>query len=81
MSAVPSSIQPEANASTKLGEYAERGEYHRTLDKKWKYYPVYVEKMRLVRRYLEGCSKQEKIADLGCGEGLLAEEYQNKGYD
>jgi SAM-dependent methyltransferase len=65
---------------SKNGEYAEKGEYHLTLDKKWKYYPVYVEKMRRVRDYLE-TRKDLKILDLGCGEGVLVNEYRAKGYD
>lgn len=63
------------------GEYAQRGDYHRELDTTWRYYPVYVEKMRFVRRYLDRVSSTEKIIDLGCGEGLLAEEYGRRGYD
>ena len=72
---------PREDGSAKFGEYADRGEYHRHLDKTWKYYPVYVEKMRHVRHFLDACPKSQKIVDLGCGEGLLAEEYQKKGYD
>lgn len=83
MASVPATplSSAKSNSTIKTGEYAERGDYHRVLDKNWKYYPVYVEKMRLVRDYLDGCSADERIADLGCGEGLLTEEYQGKGYD
>lgn len=64
-----------------FGEYADKGEYHRTLDKNWQYYPVYVEKMRYVHRFLDGVDVKSKTIDLGCGEGLLVEEYHRRGYD
>jgi len=63
------------------GEYEERGEYHRQLDKNWKYYPVFVHKMRLVRKYLNANAKIGKTIDLGCGEGILVEEYRERGFD
>jgi SAM-dependent methyltransferase len=69
-----------ATQISKNGEYAEKGEYHLALDKKWKYYPVYVEKMHRVRNYLE-TRKNLKIIDMGCGEGVLVNEYRAKGYD
>ena len=34
------------------GEYAARGDYHRTLDPSWDYYPTYIAKLDAVRRYL-----------------------------
>jgi 2-polyprenyl-3-methyl-5-hydroxy-6-metoxy-1,4-benzoquinol methylase len=63
------------------GEYEARGEYHRQLDKNWKYYPVFVHKMRLVRKYLNANAKIGKTIDLGCGEGILVEEYRQRGFD
>lgn len=66
---------------TLSGEYEERGEYHRQLDRNWKYYPVYVQKMAFVGRYLQRQDRDAKIVDLGCGEGILVEEYRNKGFD
>ena len=71
--------QPSTTAA--FGEYAWKGEYHRQLDKNWKYYPIYVEKMRYVRRFLNHVDAQSTTIDLGCGEGLLVEEYQQRGYD
>jgi 2-polyprenyl-3-methyl-5-hydroxy-6-metoxy-1,4-benzoquinol methylase len=63
------------------GEYEERGEYHRQLDKNWKYYPVFVHKMRLVKKYLNANARLRKTIDLGCGEGILVEEFRKKGFD
>jgi len=63
------------------GEYAQRGDYHRKPDRKWAYYPVYMEKLRLVRRFLDGLPPTARILDVGCGEGLLVEEYRERGYE
>jgi len=62
------------------GVYAELGEYHRNISKKWKYYAIYTERNRLVREKLKTLKSDSKIADLGCGEGLLVEELVKKGY-
>lgn len=62
------------------GEYHAKGDYHRELDPSWRYYPVYKEKMVYVRRYLDAVPKGQAIIDVGCGEGLLVEEYRAKGY-
>ena len=35
------------------GEYAARGDYHRTPDPDWDYYPTYIAKLEAVRRWLE----------------------------
>ncbi len=65
----------------RTGEYAKKGDYHKRLDKNWKFYPIYVEKMRFVKKYLSNISKTKKIVDLACGEGVLVEEFKNKGFD
>lgn len=67
--------------TTRDGEYAARGDYHRHLDRRWAYYPVYIEKMRRVRAFLQGVRRTSRILDVGCGEGLLVEEYRQLGYD
>lgn len=63
------------------GEYKTRGEYHKNLDKNWLYYPVYVEKMKMVKNFLAERGRGKKILDLGCGEGALVEEMRRQGYD
>jgi SAM-dependent methyltransferase len=57
------------------GEYALRGDYHRTLDPTWDYYPTYRAKLRAVRAFLDALPPNTRVLDAGCGEGLLVEEY------
>ncbi|MFO1021511.1 MAG: class I SAM-dependent methyltransferase [Planctomycetales bacterium] len=63
------------------GEYLERGDYHRHLDRRWAHYPIYVEKVRLIERMLDQMPPETRILDVGCGEGLLVERYRKKGFE
>ena len=60
------------------GEYAARGDYHRTLDPSWDYYPTYLAKLDAVRRYLNALPPSSRVLDAGCGEGVLVEEYADR---
>jgi SAM-dependent methyltransferase len=60
------------------GEYAARGDYHRTLDPSWEYYPTYIAKMRAVRRYLDALPRDARVLDAGCGEGVIVDEYAGR---
>ena len=71
-------MKPRANMSN---EYLERGEYHRYLDPNWSYYPTYLAKMKFIREYLKKVPRTSKVLDLGCGEGVLVEEFRKSGYD
>lgn len=64
----------------RFGEYAHRGDYHIHPEKDWPYLPVYLEKMALARKFLNSCSKDRVIYDMGCGEGVLVNEYRKAGY-
>lgn len=61
--------------TVRSGEYAARGDYHRTLDPSWDYYPTYLAKLRAVRRYLDGLPPTTRVLDAGCGEGVIVDEY------
>ena len=55
------------------GEYAARGDYHRTPDPDWDYYPTYLAKLEAVRRWLDALPPATRVLDAGCGEGVLVE--------
>ncbi len=65
----------------KSGEYKQKGDYHKNLDKNWPFYPVYLAKIKLIKNFFTGVNKNKKILDLGCGEGVLVNKFKNKGYD
>jgi 2-polyprenyl-3-methyl-5-hydroxy-6-metoxy-1,4-benzoquinol methylase len=60
------------------GEYAARGDYHRTPDPDWDYYPTYIAKLEAVRQWLETAAPAERVLDAGCGEGILVEEFAGR---
>ena len=60
------------------GEYASRGDYHRTPDPSWEYYPTYIAKLTAVRRYLDALPPETRVLDAGCGEGVIVEEYAER---
>jgi SAM-dependent methyltransferase len=60
------------------GEYAARGEYHRTPDPAWDYYPTYIAKLDFVRRYLNALPIGTRVLDAGCGEGVIVDEYAER---
>jgi SAM-dependent methyltransferase len=62
----------------RTGEYAARGDYHRTPDPSWNYYPTYIAKLAAVRRYLDAVPSESRVLDAGCGEGVLVDEYAGR---
>jgi SAM-dependent methyltransferase len=60
------------------GEYAARGDYHRTPDPTWDYYPTYIAKLEAVRTYLDALPRGSRVVDAGCGEGVLVSEYADR---
>jgi len=60
------------------GEYALRGDYHRTLDPDWDYRPTYLAKLDWVRRYLDRLPPATRVLDAGCGEGVLVDAYATR---
>ena len=60
------------------GEYAARGDYHRDPDPSWEYYPTYVAKLELVRRWLAELPPGMRVLDAGCGEGVLVDEFATR---
>jgi SAM-dependent methyltransferase len=60
------------------GEYAARGDYHRTPDPDWEFYPTYIAKLDAVRRWLDALADGTRVLDAGCGEGVLVDEYADR---
>lgn len=60
------------------GEYAARGDYHRTPDPSWEYYPTYLAKLEFVRGWLNALPRDARVLDAGCGEGVLVEEFADR---
>lgn len=60
------------------GEYATRGDYHRSPSPDWDYYPTYMAKLAWVRQYLDGLPPGTRVLDAGCGEGVLVESYAGR---
>lgn len=63
------------------GEYKTKGEYHREINKNWKYYPVYLAKMEFIEKYITKITKNADILDIGSGEGVLVEKFRELGYN
>jgi len=65
----------------RTGEYSVKGDYHKNVDKNWRYYPVYHFKMKYIDSFIHPVPKTAKILDMGCGEVHLVEKYRKSGYD
>jgi 2-polyprenyl-3-methyl-5-hydroxy-6-metoxy-1,4-benzoquinol methylase len=68
-------VNPE---TVRGGEYAARGDYHRTPDPCWNYYPTYLAKLAAVRGFLDALPHDTRVLDAGCGEGVLVDEYAGR---
>ena len=64
--------------TTRTGEYAERGDYHRAPSPDWEFYPTYLAKLDWVRRYLSALPARTRVLDAGCGEGVLVDEFADR---
>lgn len=62
-------------------EYAVQGDYHRNLDPNWSYTPTYLRKREKVRQFMMSIDKASLVVDVGCGEGVIVEEFLAKGYN
>lgn len=68
----------QADPSERRGEYRTRGDYHRALDPHWNFYPTYLAKLEITRRHLNRLPAGTRVLDVGCGEGVLVEEYRSR---
>ena len=62
-------------------EYARCGDYHRKLDPNWSYTPTYLRKMSFIRDLVHKLPIDARILDVGCGEGVLVDEFKSEGRD
>jgi SAM-dependent methyltransferase len=69
---------PAPTSAERSGEYAERGDYHVNLSPDWEFYPTYVAKLEVVRRYLSELPASTRVLDAGCGEGVLVGEFRGR---
>lgn len=65
----------------RAGEYSTKGDYHKSIDKNWRYYPIFFFKMKQIDVFFNSVPKTYKILDLGCGEGNIVEKYRKLGYN
>ena len=70
-----------ASETSRSGEYAGRGDYHRHLDPHWSYAPIYERKVRWVDAMLQALPKEALLLDVGAGEGALVERYHDEGWN
>jgi len=68
----------DSREAVRGGEYAARGDYHRTPDPAWDYYPTYLAKLTAVRHWLEQLPPGTRVLDAGCGEGILVDEFASR---
>ena len=71
----------ESQAEYRDWVYLEKGDYHKNLDLNWSYAPTYLQKVKLVRQFIDSLPLNFKILDLGCGEGVFINEFLQKGRD
>lgn len=64
--------------AVRQGEYAARGDYHRSPDPHWDYLPTYRAKMARVEAYLAALAPGTRVLDAGCGEGVLVERFASR---
>ena len=69
------------NVTERGWEYATKGDYHRNLDPNWSYTPTYLRKRVRVREFMDSIDKNALVVDVGCGEGVIVEEFLRKGYN
>jgi SAM-dependent methyltransferase len=71
----------DAGVTERSWFYATHGDYHRNLDLNWSYAPTYLRKREIVKGFMADRTRSGLILDIGCREGVIVDEFAERGYN